>query len=48
MNVTKYPRILSLLGKWALRYQTKVHETVDKDAALYEDALHETGTVDTE
>ena len=32
----------------ALRYRTKVHEIVDKNAALYEDALDETGTVDTE
>ena len=36
------------MEKRALRYQTNVHETVDKDAALYKDALDETGTVNTE
>ena len=47
MNITKHASVLSALDKRALRYRRK-GQTQDYDDILYDEALDETGTVDTE
>ena len=46
--MTIHLRVLSVLEKQSLQYHIKEHETTDKDAALYNEALNKTRTVNTE
>ena len=45
MGVTRHTKVLSVLEKRALRYRRKGHEEIDKDEALFNEALDETQTV---
>ena len=47
MGVTRHTKVLSVLEKRALRYRRKGHEEIDKDDALFNEALDETQTVST-
>ena len=47
MGLTKHVRVLAALELRALRYRNKEHKQVDQDQVLYDQALDETGTVDT-
>jgi hypothetical protein len=47
MGLTKHVRVLAALELRALRYRNKEHTQVDQDQVLYDQALDETGTVDT-
>ena len=47
MGVTRHTNVLSVLEKRALRYRRKGHDDIDKDKALFNEALDETQTVST-
>ena len=47
MTITKHTKVLSVLEQRALRYRRKGHNKIEADEALYNEALDETGTVDT-
>ena len=47
MGLTKHVRVLAALELRALRYRNKEHTQVDQDQVLYDQAMDETGTVDT-
>ena len=47
MGLTKHVNILAVLEMRALRYHNKVHAKEDQDLILYNEAMDETGTIDT-
>ena len=47
MGLTKHASILAALEMRALRYQYKGHTKADQDEILYDEAVDETGTIDT-
>ena len=47
MGLTKHVNILSALEMRALRYHNKGHAKADQDKILYDEAMDETGTINT-
>ena len=47
MVITKHTKVLSVLNQRALRYRRRGHHRIEADEMLYNEALDETGTVDT-
>ena len=47
MGLIKHVNILTALEMRALRYQNKGHAKSDQDKILYDEAMDETGTIDT-
>jgi len=47
MGITKHVNIISALEKRAMRYHNKDHHKEDSDDRLYDEAVDETGTIDT-
>ena len=47
MGITKHVNIISALKKRAMRYHNKDHHKEDTDDRLYDEAVDETGTIDT-
>ena len=47
IGITKHVNILAALEMRALRYQNKGHTEADQDKILYDEAMDETGTIDT-
>ena len=45
MGITRHAKVLGALEKRALRYRRKGQAPIDKDKALYNEAIDETGTV---
>ena len=47
MGLTKHVNILAVLEMRALQYHNKGQANVDQDDILYDEAMDETGTIDT-
>ena len=47
IGLTKHVNILAALEMRSLRYHNKGHAKVDQDKILYDEAMDETGTIDT-